>query len=271
MSLKALFHRSPEIPPLPEIERFGADGEEAVYRLLCEHFDCVLRNVAVPRGKLFLEKDFLVSVGGVPFVLEVKNWKGEIGCAGSSFYQNKPNGVRKELKSPVGTTNQFIHCMKQFYKLSRPVYGVVVFCEPDCSLSLPEEMDGVALLPLSKLVSHLKSVAKKESRGFDPIDPDRLLRCTRFYGDEGEFTKGILADNFIECTAEDGSLVRLDTTRLRYLSTESQPLRRRIKLYVTFSGNSTAVFYLRDLALSVACLDGSYRTLSLSHIRHIVF
>lgn len=271
MRLKALFHRTPEIPPLPEIERFGADGEEAVYRLLCDHFDCVLRNVAVPHKKLFLEKDFLVSVRGVPFVLEVKNWKGEIASAGTSFYQNKPNGVRKELKSPVGTTNQFIHCMKQFYGLSRPVYGVVVFCEPDCKLSLPEEMDGVALLPLSKLVAHLKAVAKKEDRGFAPIEPDRLLRCTRFYSDEGEFTKGILADNYLECTAEDTSLVRLDTTRLSYISTESQPLRRRIKLYVTFQDTTTAVFYLRDLPLSVACLDGSYRTLSLGHIRHIVF
>ena len=112
--LKTIVNRSLGVglPPEPEIEQFGSDGEEIVYRMLCESFDCVIRNVVVPHKKLYLEKDFLVTVKNVPFVIEVKNWKGEIGEDGGAFYQNKDNGVRKTLKSPVGTTKQFIDKMR---------------------------------------------------------------------------------------------------------------------------------------------------------------
>ncbi|MBQ7347498.1 MAG: NERD domain-containing protein [Clostridia bacterium] len=259
------------LPTQEEIERFGADGEEAVYRLLCENFDCVIRNVVVPHKKLYLEKDFLVLVKGVPFVLEIKNWKGEIGRDGDNFYQNKENGTRKTIKSPVGTTNQFVRCMKEFYKIGRPVYGVVVFAEPDCKLSLPEELDGVALITAEKMVSHLRARARSESKGLEPIDTERILRCTRFYSFDREFSKGILADTYLDCTAENGDRVRLDTTYLRYLTVEHQPLRLRDKLYVTYTNGTTGVFYNRDLILTVGCLDGSYRKLALNRIRHIVF
>lgn len=263
-----------KIPPVAEIEQFGADGEESIYRLLCGHFDCVIRNVVVPHKELYLEKDFLVLVKGVPFVLEVKNWKGEIGYEGDKFYQNKENGVRKTLKSPVGTTNQFIRSMKSFYGIARPVYGVVAFAEPDCKLSLPEEMDGVALLPAQKLAAYLRAKArldKKTEIKHTPIDPCRLLRCTRFYSADSEFTKGMLADGKLECIREDGATVRLDTTRLSYISVEPQPLRLRDKLYVTFDNGSTGVFYNRNAILTVACLDGSFRKLALNRVRHIVF
>lgn len=263
-----------KIPPLAEIEQFGADGEERVYRLLCESFDCVIRNAVVPHKDLYLEKDFLVIVKGVPFVLEIKSWKGEIGCAGDEFYQNKENGVRKTLKSPVGTTNQFIRRMKEFYGIERPVYGVVVFAEPDCKLSLPEEMDGVALIPLQKLAAYLRAKSRLDAKSSEKrpaIDPRRLLRCTRFYSINSEFTKGMLVDGKLECRQEDGATVRLDTTRISYISVESQPLRLRDKLYVTFDNGSTGVFYNRDAILTVACLDGSFCKLALNRIRHIVF
>ena len=270
---KTIRHRSTAaaLPPLEEIEQFGADGEERIYRLLCEQFDCVIRNVTVPHKEWYLEKDFLVVYRGTPFVLEIKNWKGEIGCRDDVFYQNKPNGVHKELKSPVGTTNQFISCMKRFYGIERPVWGMVVFVEPDCKLSLPEEMDGVALLPLSKTVSYIRKRAREEGRGFEAFDPSRLLRCTRFYSGESEFCKGILADNYLECTAEDGSRVRLDTTRLSYVTVEPQPLRLRDKLYVTFASGKSGVFYQSDLTLTVHCLDGTWQKIALSRLRHIVF
>ena len=76
--LKTMWNRAraQHLPPLEEIESFGADGEEVIYRLLCKHFDCVIRNVVVPHKKLYLEKDFLVIEKNVPFVIEVKNWKG---------------------------------------------------------------------------------------------------------------------------------------------------------------------------------------------------
>ena len=83
------------IPQAPEIEQFGMDGEEAIAGLLWEHFDCVIRNVAVPHKELYLEKDFAVIEGGVIFVIEVKNWKGEIFAEGDKFYQKKDNGVKK--------------------------------------------------------------------------------------------------------------------------------------------------------------------------------
>ena len=258
------------LPPEPEIEQFGSDGEEVIYRMLCENFDSVIRNVVVPHKKLYLEKDFLVTVKNVPFVIEVKNWKGEIGAEGDKFYQNKPNGVRKTLKSPVGTTNQFVRCMKEFYQIERPVFGVTVFAEPDCTLSLPEEMDGVALLPAKKLLPYLRAKARLAAdKNQEPVDPDRLLRCTRFYSLDREFTKGILADHYLECTAEDGARVRLDTLKLRYITVEHQLLRD--KLYVTFANGTSGIFYQKDINLNIACLDGSWRTVALNRLRHIVF
>ena len=259
------------LPKQEEIEQFGADGEEVICRMLYQNFDCVIRNVVVPHKDLYLEKDFLVIVGGVPFVLEIKNWKGEIGCEGDKFYQNKDNGVHKTLKSPVGTTNQFIRRMKEFYKIEHPVYGVVVFAEPDCRLSLPKEMEGVALIRATEMIAYLKATARASDKKLPPVEPARLLHCTRFYSDDKEYTKGILADSFLVCTNEKGDTVRIDPLHLQYLTVEHQPLRLRDKLYVTYVGGTTGVFYNRDAVLTVACIDGSYRKIALNRIRHIVF
>ena len=260
-----------ELPEEPEIERFGADGEEQVYEVLAKAFDTVIRSPALPHKELFLEKDFLVIHKGFPFILEIKHWKGEIGQCGDKFYQEKDNGVRKTIKSPVGTTAQFIKRMKAYYKLKGEVCGMVVFSEPDCTLSLPEELEGIALLPLRRAVSFIKTYAKEHAGEGAEIAPDDILRCTRFYSRDREFCKGILATNYIDCFTEDGSAARLDTLKLRYLSTEPQPLRLRDKLYVTFSNGSSGVFYNRDTVLTVACLDGSYRKIAVNRIRHVVF
>ncbi|MBQ5893391.1 MAG: NERD domain-containing protein [Clostridia bacterium] len=260
-----------ELPEEPEIERFGADGEEQVYEVLAKAFDTVIRSPALPHKELFLEKDFLVIHKGFPFILEIKHWKGEIGQCGDKFYQEKDNGVRKTIKSPVGTTAQFIKRMKAYYKLKGEVCGMVVFSEPDCTLSLPEELEGIALLPLRRAVSFIKTYAKEHAGEGAEIAPDDILRCTRFYSRDREFCKGILATNYIDCFTEDGSAARLDTLKLRYLSTEPQPWRLRDKLYVTFSNGSSGVFYNRDTVLTVACLDGSYRKIAVNRIRHVVF
>jgi hypothetical protein len=259
------------IPPIEEVERFGMDGEEVIANLLWEHFDCVIRNLTVPHKELYLEKDFAVIADGVIFVLEVKNWKGEIGAEGDKFYQNKDNGTRKTIKSPVGTTRQFIGRMQDFYKLDQPVVGVVVFAEPDCRLNLPEEIDGIALIRAEELVKFIKSRAKLLKFKGNSVDPKTLLRCTRFYSRDREFCKGILADVYLDCYTEDGSKARLDTTRLRYLTAEHQPLRLRDKLYVTYDNGATGVFYSRDTVFTIGCLDGSFRKLALNRIRHIVF
>ena len=178
--------------------------------------------------------------------------------------------MHKTLKSPVGTTNQFLRCFKEFYKPDCPVLGAVVFVEPNCRLSLPDAVDGIALLPTKKLISYLKSTARTAGTG-EAIDPARLLHCTRFYSFDREFTKGILADAYLDCTDGQGNRVRLDTTFLKYLTAEHQPLRLRDKLYVTYTNGSTDVFYNRDAVLTVGCLDGTYRKLALNRIRHIVF
>lgn len=259
------------IPAQAEIEQFGADGEEVICRILCEQFDTVYRNAVVPHGDKYLEKDFLVVQNGVPFVLEIKNWKGTIGQEGDSFYQDKENGVHKVLKSPVGTTEQFIRVMKEFYGIRRQVYGIVVFAEPDCVLRLPEEVRGILLIPAGELVSRIHSLAKKDAKGQEPFDFSRVLRCTRFYTDEREFCKGIVIEDEIVCVGEDGREVRLDTDEVRYLSVVRQPFRLRDKLYVTFSDGSSAVFYNRDTVLSIACLDGTFRKIAVNKVRHIVF
>ena len=260
------------LPPLEEIESFGVDGEEIIYRLLCEHFGCVIRNVVVPHKDLYLEKDFLVIHQNVPFVIEVKNWKGEIGCEkNGDFYQNKENGVHKTLKSPVGTTKQFVEKMRAFYKISTPVCGLVIFAEPDCKLTLPEEMDGIALLTPEKAITYIKNRAKtlKQKELFAEVD--QILHCTRFYSRNSEFCKGMLADCFFDCDATDGSIVRIDTGSIAYLSVETQPLKMKDKLFVTFTNGATDVFYNRDTVFDVVCLDGTCQKIALHRVRHIVF
>ena len=259
------------LPETEEIERFGADGEEAVYRILRQNFDCVLRNVVVPHKNLLLEKDFMVIHKGAPFVLEIKNWKGEIGMDGDSFYQNKENGVHKTLKSPVGTTNQFIRCLKKAYGIERMVYGMVVFVEPDCKLSLPPESEGIALLSVHQMVSYIRDCVREEGGDRVSVNPEIFLRCTRFYSRDREFCKGVLANCELECRNEKGDTVFLDTTKLEFLSVERQPLLLRDKLYVTFCNGASGVFYNRDAILTVKLLDGSFRRFALNRIDHIVF
>ena len=259
------------LPETEEIERFGADGEEAVYRILRQNFDCVLRNVVVPHKNLLLEKDFMVIHKGAPFVLEIKNWKGEIGMDGDSFYQNKENGVHKTLKSPVGTTNQFIRCLKKAYGIERMVYGMVVFVEPDCKLSLPPESEGIALLSVHQMVSYIRDCVREEGGDRVSVNPEIFLRCTRFYSRDREFCKGVLANCELECYNQRGDTVFLDTTKLEFLSVERQPLRLRDKLYVTYCNGASGVFYNRDAILTVKLLDGSFRRFALNRIDHIVF
>ncbi|MBQ3014303.1 MAG: NERD domain-containing protein [Clostridia bacterium] len=263
--------RAEYLPPLEEIESFGADGEEAIYRLLCKHFECVIRNVVVPHKKLYLEKDFLVIHKNVPFVIEVKNWKGEIGCKNGEFYQNKENGVHKTLKSPVGTTKQFMEKMRAFYKMDTPLCGVVIFAEPDCRVTLPEEMDGIALLTPQKAITYIKNRANKLKQKELFCDPSQILHCTRFYSRNSEFCKGMMADYFFDCETKDGAIVRVDTTSLAYISVHSQPLRARDKLFITFMNGESDVFYNRDTVFDVVCLDGTCQKIALHRVRHIVF
>ena len=263
--------RAEYLPPLEEIESFGADGEEAIYRLLCKHFECVIRNVVVPHKKLYLEKDFLVIHKNVPFVIEVKNWKGEIGCKNGEFYQNKENGVHKTLKSPVGTTKQFMEKMRAFYKMDTPLCGVVIFAEPDCRVTLPEEMDGIALLTPQKAITYIKNRANKLKQKELFCDPSQILHCTRFYSRNSEFCKGMMADCFFDCETKDGAIVRVDTTSLAYISVHSQPLRAKDKLFITFINGESDVFYNRDTVFDVVCLDGTCQKIALHRVRHIVF
>lgn len=271
--IKTALHRfsGTGLPETEEIERFGADGEEAVYRILRQHFDCVIRNVVVPHKNLLLEKDFLVVHKGAPFVLEIKNWKGEIGMDGDQFYQNKEGGVHKKLKSPVGTTNQFIRCLKKAYNIERRVFGMVVFAEPDCILSLPSESEGIALLHAKQMVSYIRDCVKEEGGDRVSVNPDIFLRCTRFYSRDREFCKGVLVNCELECLGKKGERVYLDTTKLEFLSVEHQPLRLRDKLYVTYCNGVSGVFYNRDTMLTVKLLDGSFERFSLNRIDHIVF
>ena len=176
------------------------------------------------------------------------------------------------MHSPVITTNQFIRTMKSFYQIKGPIFGAVIFAEPHCRLFLPNEIDGVALLPVKKTVSFIKEQVKAVgSLPTEPLDPRRVLRCTRFYNSKTEFSKGILADNTLECTNENGDRVRLDTTRLSYITVAHQALRRCNKLYVTFENGKNGVFYQPDDVLTVACLDGSFLKISTSRLKHIVF
>ena len=271
--LKTMWNRAKAkpLPPLEEMESFGADGEEAIYRLLCKHFECVIRNVVVPHKNLYLEKDFLVIHKNVLFVIEVKNWKGEIGCNNDEFYQNKKNGVYKTLKSPVGTTKHFIEKMRTFYKIDTPVCGVVIFASPDCKILLPEQMEGVALLTPQKAITYIKNQARTMRQKPLKMNPSNFLHCTRFYSLDSEFCKGMLADSFFDCETKKGAIVRIDTTSLAYMSIKKQALKPKDKLFVTYANGASDVFYNRDAVLDVVCLDGTCQKIALNRVRHIVF
>ena len=258
------------LPGMGEMEAFGAAGEEAVYRVLREAFSVVVRNPVIPHKEKFLEKDFLVVEGGVPFVIEVKNWKGSVSMEGETFRQTKPDGTTKELKNPVGTTLQFLRAMVQYYGLEGEARGIVVFLDPNCKLDLPETMEGVALLPMKKLVSYIRNTAKHAESGKLP-DLASILRCTRLYSDEREFSKGILVDRYLSCKDQNGRKVSLDTTKLRYVTVQRRPFFLGYRLLVTFSNNATGIFKAKNQKIVVGCLDGSFCRFSLSKLRHMVF
>lgn len=261
------------VPLQEEIEQFGASAENVIYGILREEFDCVIRNAIIPHKGKYLEKDFLILYKGVPVVLEVKSWKGRIGynAVSGNFYQDKPNGVHKELKSPVGTTQQFIRCMKEFYGLERTVVGIVVFAEPDCQLDLPEEMDGIRMVSASKMVSAIKAVARPFTKERDRLPPEHILHCTRIYSTNSEFCKGLLANKQLSCIAENGDEVLLNTDYIRYIAVNPQPLRLRDKIHVTYTNGAIVTYYNRDSVLSLCCMDGSCRQIAMNKVRYIQF
>lgn len=258
------------LPLQDEIEQAGAKGEEAIYRLLREEFDCVIRNVVIPRKNGYLEKDFLVLYHGVPVVIEVKSWKGRISAEGDYFCQDRANGTRKTFKSPVGTTNQFLAEMKKFYGLTRDVVGMVVFADPDCDLALPPEMDGVLLVPAPRMASAIRSAARKASKEGEPLAPESVLHCTRLYDGVTEFCKGVLISNKLICYDREKTPVTVDLLQVRYLSIRRQLFRLRDRVTVVFSNGSTAVFYNRTAKLLFHCLDGSYCRIGLNRVHTAV-
>ncbi len=262
------------VPLQEEIEQFGATAENVIYGLLREEFDTVIRNAIIPhKGNLYLEKDFLVICRGVPVVIEVKNWKGKIGYNASTgnFYQDKPNGVHKELKSPVGTTAQFIRCLKDFYGLERTVLGMVVFAEPDCSPELPAEMEGIHLVTAAKMISAIKAAVRPYVKEKGALRPDRILRCTRIYSSESEFCKGLLANKCFRCYTKGGDEVLLNTDYIRYVAVFPQALRMRDKIHVTFVNGAVETYYNRDTVLSFCCMDGSCKQIAMNKVRYIQF
>lgn len=258
------------LPSMGEMEQFGAAGEEIAYRALREAFSFVVRNPLIPHGKKFLEKDFLVVEAGLPFVIEIKYWKGTISAEGELFRQIKADGSVKELKNPAGTTAQFVREMKQYYQFDGDVVGVVAFLDPACKLDLPEQIEGVHLLPFSKLVSFIRATAKRLSGEFS-FGESNILRCTRLYSDEREFSKGLLVDRYLNCKRRNGEVVSLDTTKLKYITVKRRPLFLGYKLLVTFSNGSGEIFFSKDQALVVGCLDGSFCRFRLGKLRYLVF
>lgn len=259
------------LPAMDEMEEFGVGGEEVAFRFLKENFSSVVRNPIIPYQNKFLEKDFLVIERGIPFVIEVKNWKGTISSAGDSFLQTKADGTKKELKSPVGTTLQFLRELKKYYRFEGDAIGVVAFVSPDCKLEIPDSMEGVALLPLKKVASFIRSAARASSFGETPFEEARTLRCTRLYSDEREFCKGLLVNEFLVCRDERGKKLSLDTTKLKFVTVQKRPLGLGYRLLVTFSNDAGGVFVCKDQKLVLGCLDGSFCEFALGKIRYLVF
>lgn len=262
-----------KLPPTHAMEAYGAQMEEVIYRKLRESFDCVLRNVIIPQGEGYLEKDFLVLSEGVAVVLEVKGWKGMISASatGDRFFHEKKDGTRKELKSPVRSTNRFLSAMKGFYRLAEAPKGMVVFADPDCDLDLPPEMEGVALVTGAQMLSAIRAIVKESPKPQEPLDPARVLCCARLYAGNRSFCKGTVIDEGIPCYTPSGEQVLLHPLYLRYISVDHQPLRLRDKLTVTFVNGSSAIFYNHTACLTLLCLDGSILRAAISKLDTIVF
>ncbi len=263
-----------KLPLTNPVEAYGAAGEEMIYRKLRESFDCVIRNVIIPNGEGYLEKDFLVVQDGVPLVLEVKCWKGMISASatGDRFFQDKADGTHKDLHSPVRTTARFLAAMKKFYHLSERPLGMVVFADPDCDLDLPPEMEGVSLVSGGQMVSAIRSAIKNAANRSEPFDPARALRCTRLYASGGRsFCKGTVTDAAIPCFTPSGEAATLNPLYIRYISLDHQPLRLRDKMTVTFVNDTSAVFYNNSATLTLLCLDGSAMRIALSRLDTVVF
>lgn len=272
--LPRLFHRlfAKKLPLTGEMEAYGAAGEETIYRKLRESFDCVLRNVIIPHGEGYLEKDFLVVQDGIPLVVEVKNWKGMISVSpnGDRFYQEKPDGTRKELNSPVRTTSRFLNAMKGFYGLPERPLGMVVFADPDCDVDLPPESDGIALVTGSQMLSVVRSMMKNAPSPIEPFDPARVLHCTRLYaGGDRSFCKGMVTDAGIPCFTPSGEAASLNPLYLRYISLDHGL--SRDKMTVTFINDTSGIFYNYSSSLTLHCLDGSILRVALSRLDTVVF
>ena len=149
--------------------------------------------------------------------------------------------------------------------------GVVIFAEPDCKLTLPDEMDGIALLKPQKAIAYIKKCANELAQKEPFTDPSQILHCTRFYSRDSEFCKGMLADCFFDCETKSGAIVRIDTTSLAYMSVQKKPLQPKDEIYVTYLNGASDVFYNRDTVFDVVCLDGTCQKIALHRVRHIVF
>ena len=260
--------------PLPEqddIHAYGSRGEEAVYRLLRENFDCVIRNIVIPWGEGYLEKDFLVVHKGVPVVLEVKTWKGRISATESYFCQDKPDGTHKDLKNPVVNMKHFLASMKDFYELDREALGIVVFSEPDCVLDLLNTMDGIGLVPASKLITSIRAAVKNADWDAKEFDPACVLHCARLYSNGREFCGGVIVDKEIPCYTENGLEATLNPLYVKYITLDHQRGRLRDKMTVTFTNGSSCMFYNHCASLTLHCLDGDIRRIALSKLKTVVF
>lgn len=271
MSDPALFVKG--LPPVSPTEAARAACKETIYRKLRESFDCVVRSVIIPEEDGYLEKDFLVVQDGVSVVLNVKNWNGMISASGDGerFYLQSPNGSRRELKSPVQTTNRFLTAMIGFYNLRDLPLGMVVFADPDCDLDLPDEIDGVELVTGAQMLSAIRAAVKNAPKPSEPFDPARALHCTRLYAGDRSFCKGLVTDAEIPCFTEAGEPAALNPLFLRYISVDHQRLRRRDKLTVTFVNDSSAIFYNRSASLTLHCLNGSILRVPLSRLDTVIF
>lgn len=262
--------RAVGLPKQTEAEKYGSAGEDRIYRILSKEFDCVVRNIVLPVDGKYLEKDFFVFHHGVPFVLEIKNWKGTIYQDGDDFCQDKSDGTHRVLRNPAFSTADFIDDMERFYQIDG-VVGMVVFADEDCELDLPDEIEGIRVIPLQRMLSLMRAEIRRRESTPLAFSPNRLLRCTRIYSRRSEFCKGLVSDRELRCRTVAGEDVYLNLSQVRYMKIRHQPLLLRDKLEVIFTNGTPGVFYQFDNRITVCCLDGSCRKFSLSRLQYILF
>ena len=155
-----------------DTDKRGEEGEDLVaenLKYIGNEF-IVLRNINLPRvNKDPVQIDFLcISKKGI-FVIEVKNWLGEItGKYQDEIWHSKIYDIINEQKNPIKQNEWHIDVLKRFIKQSMTYYSIIVFTDRAEIDWLDKEQNKTYITNTSYLNNKIHSIY--ESSGVKPYN-----------------------------------------------------------------------------------------------------